>query len=424
VEDDHRERDTPEIDVERLLQKVRQELAATGVRSQQMPSVEAEPPVHRLAARMAELSAAISAAEQVSQTLAEPPALTRFRGPMRALAKLTVTSVIRLSRFLTDRQIAFNRAATHALRLISQTVTDPSQTDTDISKTVTDMERRISYLTSVVHLQERRIDDLLLHARGRGDTPPPTTSLTDAVVENSHALDALYATFQDRFRGSREDIKRRLRAHLPRVRAAGVGTDAMPIVDLGCGRGEWLELLRDEGLRARGVDLNRVSLAGCREMGLEIVERDAISFLQSLPDMNVGAVTGFHIIEHLPFDLLLQLLDEACRVLKPGGLAIFETPNPQNVLVGSCNFYLDPTHRNPLPAGLMQFMMQMRGFSEVEIVRLHPYPETVRVSGSDLADRFNEYFFGPQDYAVVGYKPQNFTRSISHTPISRTAMSS
>ena len=87
---------------------------------------------------------------------------------------------------------------------------------------------------------------MLLHTRDCGDTSAPTALLTDAVVENSHALDALYATFQDVFRGSRENIKTRLRAHLPRVKTAGVGTDAMPIVDLGCGRGEWLELLRDD----------------------------------------------------------------------------------------------------------------------------------------------------------------------------------
>lgn len=405
MEDDRSERDRPEIDVEQLLQKVRQELTATGARPQQMPAVEAEPPVHRLPARLAELSAAIAAAEQASQILATPLALTRYRGPMRTLAKLAVTLVIRLSRFLTDRQIAFNRAATHALREISQTVTDVSQTVTNMSQTVKDMETRISHLTSVVHLQDKRIDALLLNARDRGDTPAPTRSVTDAVDENSHAFDALYAAFQDRFRGSREDIKTRLRAHLPRVRAAGVGTEAMPIVDLGCGRGEWLELLRDEGLKARGADLNRVSIAGCREIGLEIVEEDALSFLRSIPDVAVGAVTGFHIIEHLPFDVLLGLLDETYRVLKPGGLAIFETPNPHNVIVGSCSFYLDPTHRNPLPAGLMQFMMEIRGFSEVEIVGLHPYPEKFRVSGSDLADRFNAYFHGPQDYAVVGHRP-------------------
>jgi O-antigen chain-terminating methyltransferase len=286
----------------------------------------------------------------------------------------------------------------HALRQMSQAVID---TDTQI----TNVERQISYLTAAVHVQDKRIDALLLQARGHGDARAPSPSLPEAIVENDHALDALYATFQDRFRGSRDDIKRRLRSHLPRVRAAGAGTDAMPIVDLGCGRGEWLELLRDEGLSARGVDLNRVSLEQCREMRLDAVEDDAISFLRSLPDTDVGAVTGFHIIEHLPFDVLLGLLDETYRVLKPGGIAIFETPNPQNVLVGSCTFYLDPTHRNPLPAGLTKFLMENRGFSKVEVVPLHPYPQELRVHGSELADRFNEYVYGPQDYAVVGYKP-------------------
>ena len=101
---------------------------------------------------------------------------------------------------------------------------------------------------------------------------------------------------------------------------------------------------------------------------------------------------------------MLGLLDETFRVLKPGGLAIFETPNPQNVLVGSCNFYLDPTHRHPVPSSMMKFMAETRGFSKVEILNLHPYPASLLLSGSELADRFSEYFYGPQDYAAIGWK--------------------
>jgi SAM-dependent methyltransferase len=174
----------------------------------------------------------------------------------------------------------------------------------------------------------------------------PTTAAQSAhaAQEEAHARDAWYAAFQDRFRGSRVDIKMRLRAHLPRVWAAGVGTEAMPIVDLGCGRGEWLELFRDEGLKARRADLNRVSIARCREMGLEIAEEDALSCLRNIPDMAVGAVTGFHIIAHLLFDVLLALVDETHRVLKPGGLAIVETPNPQNVMVEvAASTWIPPT---------------------------------------------------------------------------------
>jgi O-antigen chain-terminating methyltransferase len=90
--------------------------------------------------------------------------------------------------------------------------------------------------------------------------------------------------------------------------------------------------------------------------------------------------------------------------LKPGGLAIFETPNPQNVLVGSHNFYIDPTHRHPIPCLTAQFLLEARGLCDVEIVHLHPYAESYKVldGGTELARRFNEYFYGPQDYAVIG----------------------
>jgi hypothetical protein len=97
-------------------------------------------------------------------------------------------------------------------------------------------------------------------------------------------------------------------------------------------------------------------------------------------------------------------LDETVRVLKPGGIAIFETPNPQNVLVGSCNFYMDPTHRNPLPSPMLRFLAEARGLCRVSVLDLHPYPEAFHLDGSELATRFNQYFYGPQDYAVIGWK--------------------
>jgi 2-polyprenyl-3-methyl-5-hydroxy-6-metoxy-1,4-benzoquinol methylase len=116
-------------------------------------------------------------------------------------------------------------------------------------------------------------------------------------------------------------------------------------------------------------------------------------------------VTGFHIIEHLPFEVLVKLMDETVRVLKPGGVAIFETPNPENVLVGSYTFYLDPTHRNPLPSAVVKFMAEARGLCRVEVMPLHSL-EAYRMeeAGLEITKRFNEYFYGPQDYAVVGWK--------------------
>ena len=139
---------------------------------------------------------------------------------------------------------------------------------------------------------------------------------------------------------------------------------------------------------------------------MDVVEGDAIEYLHTLPDASLGAVTAFHLIEHLPFGVLIKFLDETVRVLKSGGLAIFETPNPENILVGACNFYFDPTHRNPLPPAMMKFMAESRGLCKVKIKTLHSFDEASKVQGdgSELAKRFNDCFYGPQDYAVVGYK--------------------
>jgi SAM-dependent methyltransferase len=196
----------------------------------------------------------------------------------------------------------------------------------------------------------------------------------------------------------------RLKIYLPLLKEAQVGTEESPVLDVGCGRGEWLKLLKESGYTARGLDINRVMLDECKAKGFDVLEEDVITYLQSLPDDCLGAITGFHIIEHLPFSVLINLLNETIRVLKSGGLVIFETPNPQNILVGANNFYLDPTHLNPLPSPLSEFLVEYAGFHSVKILNLHDYAESYKLSGSELAERFNSYFYGAQDYAVIGYK--------------------
>ena len=178
----------------------------------------------------------------------------------------------------------------------------------------------------------------------------------------------------------------------------------MPIVDIGCGRGEWLELLRENELNARGVDVNRLLLAQCKELGLEVVEDDAIRYLRNLLRFKHRGRDWFSYHRALPVDILVKVLDETARVLKPGGIAIFETPNPGNVLVGSHNFYLDFTHRNPLPSQTVQFLLEARGLCDVQVLDLHPYPKSLQLKddGTEVTKRFNDYFYGAQDYAVIG----------------------
>jgi len=313
------------------------------------------------------------------------------------------------------RQALFN-SLEHSVNQVRDSVTETLQAQQEqcsrTERTLADADVRIVELERIglrlktnLGMQERRLTMFLEEARKRLPDPLSQEQLQIMTEEERHALDALYVSFEDQFRGSREDIKERLRVYLPTLKQAQLGTDEMPVLDVGCGRGEWLELLKEQNLRAQGVDVNRILVEECQRQGLEVIEGDVIVYLRTLPDASLGAVTGFHIIEHLPFEVLVKLMDETVRVLKPGGVAIFETPNPENVLVGSYTFYLDPTHRNPLPSAVVKFMAEARGLCRVEVMPLHAL-EAYKMEEADLeiTKRFNEYFYGPQDYAVVGWK--------------------
>lgn len=185
----------------------------------------------------------------------------------------------------------------------------------------------------------------------------------------NHGLDPLYVAFEEAFRGPADVIRERAMPYIDIVRSAEAGTADAPVVDLGCGRGDWLDLLREHGMTARGVDSNRMFLGMCAARGLDVAEGDVIEFLKSLPDGSAGAITGMHLVEHLPFEVLIQLLDECLRVLRPGGVIALETPNPENPWVGSHFFYMDPTHRNPIPPLALHWIVGARGFSDARIER-------------------------------------------------------
>jgi SAM-dependent methyltransferase len=263
--------------------------------------------------------------------------------------------------------------------------------------------------------QQRRLGLLLEEARKSMPKPFSKEEVGAMAAAEDHRLDACYLGFEDPFRGSREEIKRRAEIYVQILRSANAGSEDRPIVDLGCGRGELLGLFKDNALVASGVDSNSILIEECRNRNLEVIEADAIEYLRRLPAASVGAVTGLHIIEHIPFGQLLKLLDEALRALKSGGVVVFETPNPENLIVGACTFYYDPTHLSPLPPPLAQFLVEARGFVGVEIKRLAdnraverlpPIPSDRPDSESinRIIELLNEHFGAAPDYAVVGYK--------------------
>jgi len=254
-----------------------------------------------------------------------------------------------------------------------------------------EFESRLLTMSGIVHAQADKIAIL------RGERSPGT----------QRDMDEFHAAFEDRFRGSRDEIRDRVAIYLPYVRSASAGSAAAPILDLGSGRGEWLEILREQGYVARGVERNRALNDLSMAKGLNVLDGDMFRYLAELPDNSLGAITCFHVVEYLPFDLVLRLFDEIVRVLRHGGLAIVETPNPENLLVGACSFYIDPAHRRPLPAQLLEFIANVRGLVRTEVLPLHPLSPATSMQGESELDReVSRLLYGPRDYSIIGYKAE------------------
>jgi SAM-dependent methyltransferase len=309
------------------------------------------------------------------------------------------------------------------------------QTSAQLATTLRDalvsLEQRVDSLGAAIRFEEGdsrssrlRLTERIariegrVHEHGLRLTQTPSIVKTRSVkgvpsaTQTLSRFDELYFAFEERFRGSREDIRQRLSYYLPLLHESSGDKEGATILDIGCGRGEWLELLRDEKFTARGIDVNEMMAKNCIERGLDVEVGDAIALLKQLPDNTLGALTGFHIIEHLPLDVLIDLIEQAHRVVRPGGLIIFETPNPENVVVGACNFYLDPTHQRPLPPVLTQFLVESGGFTDVSIHRVNAgllpqiFDEPAETDAPALRSALSylrSIFLCAPDYSVVGH---------------------
>jgi O-antigen chain-terminating methyltransferase len=250
--------------------------------------------------------------------------------------------------------------------------------------------------------KSRREEPVSALMRHEDESQAPSLTMQDP-----KAFDNFYLALENRFRGSRDNVKERIETYFARLVpvAAERKNGKLEILDLGCGRGEWLEMVREKGHTARGVDSSSAMAEECRARGLDVATADAIGFLQTLPAASLDVVTAFHLIEHLPFQALMELLLQTFRVLRQGGLAIVETPNPENMIVATHTFFLDPTHRHILPARYAAFLFDHIGFGTTEIVPLNPaIVETPDAESTEAGRILNRLLYGPQDYAVIAGK--------------------
>jgi len=266
------------------------------------------------------------------------------------------------------------------------------------------LERQFDSNNSYLQGLQNNISNIIeQHRAAPAEATQSQQKAIDALaVEEQGFLDLMYVAFEDNFRGTPQQIKEQVAVYLPLIQASY--EQDTPVLDLGCGRGEWLSLLKDNNIAAKGIDLNRVMVAEATRQGLDVATVDAVAYLKEQPANSLSAVTGMHLLEHLPFEVLIRVLQEALRVVKKGGVVIFETPNPENIFVGAQFFYTDPTHKNPLVPDTMKFIFEYIGFKDVEIKRLHSYAEISKAMGKprNLDDDFkNHHFYNAMDFAIV-----------------------
>jgi O-antigen chain-terminating methyltransferase len=217
-----------------------------------------------------------------------------------------------------------------------------------------------------------------------------------------------YVGFEERFRGSTEEIRRRLLDYLPRFQGAS------DVLDLGCGRGEFLDLLREAGVDARGLDLNHEMVELCRERGLRVEEGDAVGFLESLPDGSLGGLFAAQVVEHLQPDYLLRLLDVSFHKLRPGSTIVLETVNPACWYAFFQSYIRDLTHVRPVHPETLTYFLEASGFQKVHVDYRAPVPERAKLRAvPDGEDTLREIFnanvhllnalmFTHMDYAAIG----------------------
>lgn len=368
------------IDVETLVAELRDE--AIALRKTLGPSAlpadeDRESALRAVAASSSQGASAgfgrlVEATRLASLSALADPGDVDFHSHRVRLGRGVVAAKQLLRRLLTpilDRQAAFNRATVQAFAALEEELGQRLQT----------IERRLV-----------AVEDA---ASARG-----------AAIADAATFD--YAAFEDRFRGDASHVREQLRRYLAYfpTRAAG------PVVDLGCGRGEFLELLRGLGVAAWGVESDDRRAASCRARSLDVRTGDALELLEGTEDGSLGGVVSFQVVEHLGLSKVVRLLVVARRKLRDGGCLVLETVNVQSLITLSRAWTIDPSHRQPLHPLTLHFLVEQAGFSRCELVYGSEVEQgtALEPASGGAADqrnvtRLNELLYAPQDYAVVAW---------------------
>ena len=258
-----------------------------------------------------------------------------------------------------------------------------------------DLDRIRTEYETIIHAELRLLRQKAALLKAPLNESPQASALPTGGPTAPVQIDWL--KFAEKFRGSEQYVAKHQGMYAERFAGAS------GVLDIGCGRGELLKVLRDAGIGAHGIDLHDDSLEMCRAQGLEVEKADLFTYLEQTADASLGGAICSQVVEHLPPERLPELVRLLHAKLKPGALVAIETPNPECLAIFATHFYLDPTHTRPIPPPLMAFYLEEAGFGRIEVVRLYPAVETMP-SLAALPVEFREQFFGSLDYAIFGRK--------------------
>ena len=255
--------------------------------------------------------------------------------------------------------------------------------------------------------QQRRLDQFIFDARHDLSLATEKELAVDNLeVKSSHGIDQYYLALEESFRGRRADIKKRYESYLDIIKPLLYGPEVIKAVDLGCGRGEWLQILAECCADVQGVDSNAAMVAECQAHGVRAERNDLLDWLRQQAGQSLHLISAFHVIEHLSFSQLNLFMSEIYRTLTYDGIVLLETPNPENIYVAANMFYRDPTHQRPIPKELAEHLLNYHGFCNTRVHPLHPFPQEMHLpEDNELTRRFNHLIYGAQDYLIIGEKP-------------------
>lgn len=309
-----------------------------------------------------------------------------WRMPSRG-AKTFIKKIMRKLNFfylkhVTDQQVIFNANAVQSMNTLAEYCRRLEQEKTSLSSKIDSIQRA---------------NKELIYKLGK----------LDISEENgfSEKLNYDYASFEEKFRGGFSDIKERQKNYLDYFK------NCENVIDIGCGRGEFLSILKENNIPAVGIDLVKKNVETCLENGLDAVFGNGVDYLEGLDKESVDGIFSAQVIEHMKTEVLIKLVNTAFEQLKSGGIVVLETLNPQCLMIYAECLYLDPTHSTPVHPETVKFFMQKAGFEDIEIKYLSPtdksyllphfadHPEADR-----SIDMINHLLFGNREYAIIARK--------------------